>query len=111
VCDICGRAFTQGGDMRKHRLTHTGERAYKCEMCDFSSNKRKTLNEHQHAVHPNSRSLITIQPLPIINPELSHHSVPAPTELIHEQNNPDGNDYSTQQPSSYSKVYENWSEN
>lgn len=104
VCDICGRAFTQGGDMRKHRLTHTGERAYKCELCDFSSNKRKTLTEHQVAAHPSSRGPGLI-PLP--NPEL--HPNPAP-HIVHVQGLQNPTEY-PQPGSSYLKLYENWSEN
>ncbi|KAF4514189.1 UNVERIFIED_CONTAM: hypothetical protein B566_EDAN019360 [Ephemera danica] len=121
VCDICGRAFTQGGDMRKHRLTHTGERAYKCEFCDFSSNKRKTINEHQLAIHHSSRSVLMVHPPPpaILPPEIPHLAMPPPPQLIHVQHVQTGAapttitnaEYPAQPSSSYLKLYENWSEN
>jgi uncharacterized Zn-finger protein len=58
VCDICGRAFAQGGDMRRHKMTHTGERAYKCTVCCFSSNKRKTLRDHEASAHARTELIV-----------------------------------------------------
>ena len=32
ISHICGRAFIQSSDLKKHR-THTGKRPYNCDTC------------------------------------------------------------------------------
>lgn len=44
--------------MRRHKLTHTGERAYKCTICCFSSNKRKTLRDHEASAHARTELIV-----------------------------------------------------
>ena len=44
--------------MRRHKLTHTGERAYKCTTCSFSSNKRKTVRDHEASAHASAELII-----------------------------------------------------
>ena len=34
VCHLCEKAFTQAGDLKRHRLTHTGEKSHKCGTCE-----------------------------------------------------------------------------
>ncbi|XP_073832910.1 uncharacterized protein [Musca autumnalis] len=40
-CDICGQSFSQLGNLRTHKLRHTGIKAYKCQECpkDFFTGK------------------------------------------------------------------------
>jgi len=32
-CGICLRMFSQRGNLKRHILTHTGEKSFKCEIC------------------------------------------------------------------------------
>lgn len=50
VCDICGKAIPQG-TQKKHMLTHTNPKVYKCKQCSALFSERKTLLEHAKAVH------------------------------------------------------------
>ena len=33
MCDQCSKAFAASGDLRRHRMIHTGERPYSCSQC------------------------------------------------------------------------------
>ena len=33
-CDICDKGFTQSNDVVRHKRTHTGEKPFKCDVCD-----------------------------------------------------------------------------
>ncbi|XP_067635471.1 zinc finger protein 91-like [Eurosta solidaginis] len=35
ICDICGAAFSQPYELKKHKRYHLGERKYKCDYCDM----------------------------------------------------------------------------
>ena len=39
ACDLCGKSFKQKTYMTIHRLIHTGEKPYECDICkkDFHS--------------------------------------------------------------------------
>ncbi|EMZ7035372.1 hypothetical protein ABE276_003450, partial [Salmonella enterica] len=45
-CEMCEQTFTQRGDLNRHRLTHTGERPYSCELCGHTCTQRGNLNKH-----------------------------------------------------------------
>lgn len=50
VCDICGRAFTQRGDLAKHKKTHTNSsRLHSCRVCDFVCTNRKSMKKHENS--------------------------------------------------------------
>ncbi|XP_071442234.1 zinc finger protein 431-like [Hetaerina americana] len=46
LCDICSEAFPENRDLRRHILTHTGERKYKCNMCSKSFALNSNLKKH-----------------------------------------------------------------
>lgn len=41
-CDVCDREFTQKANLVAHDKTHTGERPFECFECD----KKFTTNDH-----------------------------------------------------------------
>jgi len=58
-CDICGKLFS--GLNRKflltrHRITHTGVKAYRCTICPYSANVSSNLQRHIKSQHRTSLS-------------------------------------------------------
>ncbi|KAI5640791.1 hypothetical protein NE865_06899 [Phthorimaea operculella] len=54
VCQVCGRKFYSGNELRHHMPTHTDERNFKCKMCDKAFARLKTLKQH-YKVHTDRR--------------------------------------------------------
>jgi len=46
----CGKSFTEHSSLRKHKLRHTGEKPYSCEICgkSFSQSGSKNAHEKRH---------------------------------------------------------------
>ncbi|KAN0073153.1 hypothetical protein V8E54_008373 [Elaphomyces granulatus] len=59
ICAVetCNKTFTRKADLERHRVTHTGERPFACEVksCDRTGTKafarRDKLKEHRRKVH------------------------------------------------------------
>lgn len=49
VCQIdnCGQAFKSAFGLKVHYRTHTGEKPYKCDLCDMSYTVKSTLKIHK----------------------------------------------------------------
>ena len=49
-CDVCEKKFTTGRHLKTHMTVHTGERAFKCEICykQFSQSGNLKIHEKIH---------------------------------------------------------------
>ena len=54
-CDSCDWSFYSSRDLRRHVMTHTGERPFACMYCSRSCNRKSNLKKHILTCH---RSLL-----------------------------------------------------
>ena len=48
----CGKVFPWNADLRRHYVVHTGEKPYKCPLCQHACNVKHNLVTHIKARHP-----------------------------------------------------------
>lgn len=52
-CQQCDMAFTQSGDLHKHRRLHFGDNMYHCDVCDKWFRLQKELRHHSFEHYQN----------------------------------------------------------
>ncbi|XP_068240478.1 longitudinals lacking protein, isoforms H/M/V-like isoform X15 [Palaemon carinicauda] len=67
VCHLCGQKCRSSSEMKRHVMTHTGERPYKCPHCFYSSTLKSNVRRHMTCMHGSD--------YPVICTKTNTHSV------------------------------------
>ena len=60
-CDICGKVFRDGLDLKRHSMVHTGQKPYHCSLCSKRFRQKAHLKRHfkeKHHRDPEAHELI-----------------------------------------------------
>ena len=50
-CDLCDKSYDSANHLKRHKLSHKGEKPLKCEYCDYRSLYGQALDFHKRKVH------------------------------------------------------------
>ncbi|XP_070174303.1 histone-lysine N-methyltransferase PRDM9-like [Littorina saxatilis] len=57
VCDVCNKAFTQAGSLKKHKMIHTGEKPFVCDVCRKAFTRAGNLETHKR-IHTGEKPFV-----------------------------------------------------
>lgn len=50
-CESCAKSFRTRNDLDRHTRTHTGERPFKCKLCDRRAADKGNVRKHLVSIH------------------------------------------------------------
>lgn len=50
-CNICGKSYKHSHHLRRHLVSHSGEKPYACSICGKSFGRKDTCQDHIRSIH------------------------------------------------------------
>lgn len=75
ICGVCGRLFARKEHVRRHVLSHTGEKPFKCSDCARQFARQDILSRHRKKLHAKNLTLSRYRPRRDISSETQAYIV------------------------------------